>query len=535
VRELAKELHAHYAGQPLRRLLLERDSRTLKLGLGTETLEWDLHPSRGYLRARPEALKHGVRLARRTVIEKVHAPPDDRVLIWDVRAESSAGAGRLTRIVVELLTNQWNALALDAGNRVLSVLWRRSAGTRVLEPTAVYELPGARARSGREMLLPRAAWHSALSVPADARRAALLRTVAYTSPLNADYILGPAALDGSSVALDAAYDRYATLLSECVPCVLRNEPSMQPYTHALGTTATSTPTLLDAFTIAALQDSTESSALARAGSAVQRAETKLAKLQQDLVAAPGEATALRTQADVLLSNLRAVRRGLPHIDVTDFDGNPLRIELDPALSPSDNAARMYDRARRRERAAAQLPALIESALRDVTAARALLARLTSGEGTAEDHEIRRTPIARQAEAPAAAPYRSYRSTSGLEIRVGKNSRSNDELTFRHSRPSDIWLHARDSAGAHVILRWGDPEGNPPARDLHEAATLAALHSRARTSGTVPVDWTRRKHVRKPRKAPAGSVIPERVKTIFVEPDPGLEARLRAGGARDRDQ
>jgi predicted ribosome quality control (RQC) complex YloA/Tae2 family protein len=81
----------------------------------------------------------------------------------------------------------------------------------------------------------------------------------------------------------------------------------------------------------------------------------------------------------------------------------------------------------------------------------------------------------------------------------------------------VWLHARHTAGAHVILRWNG-SGNPPARDLEEAAILAALHSKARTSGSAPVDWTLRKYVRKPRGAAPGSVAPDRVRTVFVEPD-----------------
>jgi predicted ribosome quality control (RQC) complex YloA/Tae2 family protein len=115
----------------------------------------------------------------------------------------------------------------------------------------------------------------------------------------------------------------------------------------------------------------------------------------------------------------------------------------------------------------------------------------------------------------------------LEIRVGRGAHRNDDLTFHHSLPDDVWLHARHASGAHVVLRWSRKE-KPPARDLEEAAILAALHSRARGSGTVPVDWTRRKHVRKPRKAPAGTVILDRVKTLFVEPDPELPDRLREG-------
>ena len=111
------------------------------------------------------------------------------------------------------------------------------------------------------------------------------------------------------------------------------------------------------------------------------------------------------------------------------------------------------------------------------------------------------------------------------MRVGRSGRANDELTFHHSSPNDIWMHARDVAGAHVVLRWPDKDANPPQRDLAEAAVLAALHSKSRTSGLVPVDWTRRKYVRKPRKAKAGSVLVERSKTVFVEPDPDLARRM----------
>jgi predicted ribosome quality control (RQC) complex YloA/Tae2 family protein len=126
----------------------------------------------------------------------------------------------------------------------------------------------------------------------------------------------------------------------------------------------------------------------------------------------------------------------------------------------------------------------------------------------------------------AAPYRRYRTSGGLEVRVGRGSSSNDDLTFHHSSPDDIWLHARDVAGAHVVLRWPEREANPPARDINEAAVLAALFSRARTAGTVPVDWTRRKYVRKPRKAPPGKVAIERARTVFVEPDAAMEKRMR---------
>jgi predicted ribosome quality control (RQC) complex YloA/Tae2 family protein len=125
----------------------------------------------------------------------------------------------------------------------------------------------------------------------------------------------------------------------------------------------------------------------------------------------------------------------------------------------------------------------------------------------------------------ALPYRTFRSSGGLEIRVGRGAKHNDDLTFRHSAPTDNWLHARQTPGAHVILRW-NLEERPPRKDLAEAATLAALHSPARGSRSVPVAWTRRKHVRKPRGAPPGTVAPDRTETLFVRPDPELLRRLR---------
>ena len=89
--------------------------------------------------------------------------------------------------------------------------------------------------------------------------------------------------------------------------------------------------------------------------------------------------------------------------------------------------------------------------------------------------------------------------------------------------------ARPAAGAHVILRWGNREQNPPEADLRDAALAAADFSEARSSGLVAVDWTRRKYVRKPRKAAAGAVVPDRVKTLFVEPDPDRIRQMKEAG------
>jgi predicted ribosome quality control (RQC) complex YloA/Tae2 family protein len=142
-----------------------------------------------------------------------------------------------------------------------------------------------------------------------------------------------------------------------------------------------------------------------------------------------------------------------------------------------------------------------------------------------DAPLPATQLERQAAAHVSRPFRTYLSSGGLEIWVGRGAASNDELTFHESSPRDVWLHARDTAGAHVVLRWPRDEP-PPARDLEEAAVLAAWHSKSRGAALVPVDWTRRKYVRKARGGPPGQVLVQRAETVFVAPDERVERRLR---------
>jgi Predicted RNA-binding protein homologous to eukaryotic snRNP len=110
---------------------------------------------------------------------------------------------------------------------------------------------------------------------------------------------------------------------------------------------------------------------------------------------------------------------------------------------------------------------------------------------------------------------SVRSSDGFLIQYGKNARQN-ELLLKTSSPEDIWLHARGAKGAHIVIR-REGKKEVPMRTIREAAQLAAYLSSARGAGVVPVDWTLRKYVRKPKKREKGFVIYTREKTIFVEP------------------
>ena len=362
--------------------------------------------------------------------------------------------------------------------------------------------------------------------------------MAWTSPANVAPLLGRAASAPGRIARDALDSGHAlwvhmlSSLSAPEPVLFAGEKEGQPYPFPLpGQEAVTTDSLLEAL----LRSSTAgtgnlhpvpASWSAAAEHRVERARRKASSLARRLASA-AEPADLRARGDLILARYQEVPRGAQNVTLMDFEGRPLEIPLDPALSPHENASRYYQRAARAQRAGERLPGLVDQAKKDLVRAEALLERIRSG--AADPEEVRRAlPAADSAlrqKGKGALPYLRYRSSGGLEIRVGKNARSNDLLTFRDASPEDIWLHARDAGGAHVILRWSG-EANPPAKDLVEAAVLAALHSKSRTSGSVPVDWTRRKYVRKPRKAPAGTVVPERVRTVFVEPDRRVAERLR---------
>lgn len=255
-----------------------------------------------------------------------------------------------------------------------------------------------------------------------------------------------------------------------------------------------------------------------------------------------EGAALRARADVLAANLHALPAGRSSVTLTGFDGQPVTLTLDPRLTPARNLDAMYKRAGRSERKLEQASVRLiaaQSAKRRADEALAELQRrqelddlldlavelgIDFAPVRAGEHRSRRS-----AQPQERLPYRVFLLASGLEVRVGRSATDNDALTRHHSAPHDLWLHAQGAQGSHVILR---TEGRPtPARDTEQAAQLAALFSRARTSQTVPVVVTERRYVRKPRGAAAGLAVAERAKTLFVTPGmpEGCTQQGAAGG------
>ena len=142
-----------------------------------------------------------------------------------------------------------------------------------------------------------------------------------------------------------------------------------------------------------------------------------------------------------------------------------------------------------------------------------LADLESAVTQLDPRAKRPRPIPRRKRVPL-----EVRTPSGSRILVGRSPGENADLTFRVARPGDLWFHAQNIPGAHVILQ-RDDRTDPPAEDLERAASLAAYFSKARTSGKTTIDYTLRKYVRAQRDAPPGLVWYTNPRTIVVEPSP----------------
>lgn len=241
-----------------------------------------------------------------------------------------------------------------------------------------------------------------------------------------------------------------------------------------------------------------------------RASRATARMRRELERAR-EAPRLRATADALMA-LGAAAEVPAVMVLPDGSETPVPRTEGPGDTPIALAERLYKEVRAMERALERLPGRI--------------AALEQQPDVPDGGRRPRRTRARSSAISTRLPYKTYRTSGGIEVLVGRGARANDELTYDIAKPDDVWLHARDVTGAHVVMRWSQ-EGAPPARDLHEAAALAAWYSRARGSVVVPVDWTRRRHVRRARGGPPGRAMVERAQTVMARPSSELERTLRA--------
>jgi len=239
----------------------------------------------------------------------------------------------------------------------------------------------------------------------------------------------------------------------------------------------------------------------------------------------------RAIGNLLLANLHRIKRGMDVVDVVDYTTDPpqtITVDLDPRLTPQENAQRYFARYKKEKRGVDHVARRLKETETEIAWLEEIELSIAEAKTPDALEEVRNalsdaglirtreTPATRQKK-KAGPVLRRTISPSGLTILWGRNPRSNDEISVRHTRAEDLWFHAHNQPGCHLVLQRGDRKGPLPEEDIYFAATLAAGYSRGQNDHKVEVMVTEGKQVKKPKGVPPGLVTVKQYRTLTVPP------------------
>ena len=242
----------------------------------------------------------------------------------------------------------------------------------------------------------------------------------------------------------------------------------------------------------------------------------------------------RIKGELLTANLYRVEKGMQTVVLQnwyDEQGGEIKVSLDPLLSPAKNAQRYFKTYNKQKRAKEILTPMRETEEREIAYADSIFSSIALAESEEDLKEIEteliesglikapKERVGGKKKKEIEVPFREF-SFDGYKILVGRNNVQNDRL-LRFAAPDDIWLHTQKYHSSHVII----VADGRQVRDeiILKAAELCAYYSDGRDSGKIPVDYCKRKFVKKPSKSKAGFVVYTDYKTVLVEPKISVES------------
>jgi predicted ribosome quality control (RQC) complex YloA/Tae2 family protein len=230
-------------------------------------------------------------------------------------------------------------------------------------------------------------------------------------------------------------------------------------------------------------------------------------------------TNYKVWADLIMANLHVIKPRTEKITVENFYNNnlPIEIKLKADYTPQRNAETFYRKSKNQQIEIDRLKQALAGKDKEIAETRTKIDAIES----ATDLKTLRMYITTHAlkpekeKQPEPLPYHAF-EFNGYKIWVGRNAQSNDKLTLKYTFKDDLWLHAKDVAGSHVVIK--HQAGKKIPKDVIErAAQLAAFNSKRRNESLCPVIVTPKKFVRKRKGDPAGAMVVEREEVIMVEP------------------
>lgn len=482
-------------------------------------------------------------------------PPMERMVRLELDITDDFGRPGKRTLILEAMGRRSNLILLDGEGRIIDCLRRVDAdmsASRQILPGLFYEAPAA---SDRLILTEETeeGFREKLSRENPERKVVdfLLDHYFGLSPLMARELAVRAAGDCDAHLFelpsggDALWKPFAELLeaikeNHFTPlCLLRDgrplEFSVLPilqYGEAVETVRyESVSVLLDKFYEQREQQERVrqrgAELIRTATTARDRLRRKLA-LQEKDYAATQDRDRLRICGELITANLYRMERGQSSLTCENYydeAGGETTIQLDPLLTPQQNAAKYYKRYSKAKTAEKYLSEQMEIARRDLHYLESVLEEIAEAETELDFLDIRnelqeagflRKQNKGKKEMKRTSHPREFRTSGGFRVLVGRNNRQNDKLTLKEADHRDIWFHTQKIHGSHVILCTQGQEADQ--KSMEEAAMLAAWYSQGRAGSKVPVDYTPVRFVKKPAGGRPGMVIYSTYQTMYVTPE-----------------
>lgn len=257
---------------------------------------------------------------------------------------------------------------------------------------------------------------------------------------------------------------------------------------------------------------------------LKRITNKLSNLQMVIEKGSNE-NDLNKIANLLLINLNLIKPGMTKVDIVDIyeSGNMIAVKLDQKLTPNQNAKKYFDKARDDRINFEKSVKLKIEAQNYFEKLKAIESKMNIAQSLNDldliMDELKLKNLKREtSKDEISSKFKHYIIGKKYHVYVGKDSTNNDLLTTKFAKQNDFWFHARSVSGSHVVLRVENVKEAVPKSILKKVASLAAYHSKAKTSGLASVSYTFKKYVIKRKGMPVGQVSLTKEEVLLVKPE-----------------
>lgn len=487
----------------------------------------------------------------------------ERIITLQIESTNELGDLTLKNLIIEIMGRHSNIILVNSEDKIIDSIKHVDAevsSVREVMPARPYVFPPAQEKLNPENINIDQFFNNLSESQGISIEKYILNHIRGFSPLLCREICFRAGIDSKTTvsgllphtldALSKALEEIskAILLNNFSPCILYRETQDNPEDfHCIEITQFRSTSCFSSIsqvidTYYREKDNSERLKQKKAGllkvigNNLDRCNKKLA-LQQDKLREVADRDKLKLFGELITANIYAIPRKSKSVSLQNYyteNNDYVEIPMDENLLPQENAQRFFKRYGKAKSAFEYTTQQLEENLKEIEYLESVLHQLESCTLVQEIDEIRqelveqsylsvrRKGTSKKKEIQSKPLH--FKSSDGLDVFVGKNNRQNDLLTLKLSSSNDIWLHTRNIPGSHVIIR--KLQHDIPDSTLLEAAILAAYHSKAKHSSTIPVDYTTVRNVKKPNGAKPGMVIYENFKTLIVTPNEEVVEKLK---------